>query len=170
MRTGYADQHTQADGFRAGLGLRIRNLSFDFAYAGFGELGNVYRYELSFRFGAPHPRLSPQEHNMLQQAQRAMRVGNYEHAALLANGLIELEPDYKKARQLFKMAMEGLDYQKRQATAQRFNPYAPSSKAPTNEQDDLEELLNIETSKAAQVDTPEFVPPHRAETLIKGMQ
>jgi len=155
LRTGYVANKTEGSGMRAGLGLRIKGLSFDYAYAGQGELGMSHRYELSFRFGEPRPILSAEERKILQQAKAAMRAQRYEQATLLFDSLIELEPRYQPARRYIKVAMAKLEGQQNQMVARQGKIYEPgindgAKKPALPEMDDLEQLLNIGQPKSAQ--------------------
>ena len=155
LRAGYVNSKTEGSGARAGIGLRIRGVSFDYAYAGQGELGMSHRYELSFRFGEPRPILTAEERKILQQAKAAMRAQRYEQATLLFDSLIELEPRYMPARRYIKVAMAKLEGQQSQMTARLGKVYNPSTdsgarKPALPEMDDLEQLLNIGQPKSAQ--------------------
>ncbi len=155
LRGGYVSNHTVGSGMRAGVGLRIKGISFDYAYAGQGELGMSHRYELSFRFGEPRPILTAEERKILQQAKAAMRAERYEQATLLFDSLIELEPHYKPARRYIKGAMAKLEKQQSEQLARQgktFEPGVSSSarKPALPETDDLEQLLNLGTPKSAQ--------------------
>ena len=148
---------------RAGIGLRIRGVSFDYAYAGQGELGSSHRYELSFRFGEPRPILTAEERKILQQAKAAMRQQRYEQATLLFDSLIELEPRYKPARRYIKVAMSKLEGQQSQMIARQGKIYQPGAEGGTRkpalpEMDDLEQLLNIGQPKSAQAPADNAAP------------
>ncbi len=155
LRAGYVNSKNEGNGIRAGLGLRIKGVSFDYAYAGQGELGMSHRYELSFRFGEPRPILTAEERKILQQAKAAMRQERYEQATLLFDSLIELEPRYKPARRYIKVAMSKLEGQQSQMLARQGKIYEPgqeggAKKPALPEMDDLEQLLNIGQPKSAQ--------------------
>ena len=155
LRTGYVNSKNEGSGLRAGIGLRIKGVSFDYAYAGQGELGMSHRYELSFRFGEPRPILTAEEGKILQQAKAAMRAGRYEQATLLFDSLIELEPHYKPARRYINVAMAKLEGQQGKMVARQGRIYTPSAqggvkKPALPEMDDLEQLLNIGTPHSAQ--------------------
>jgi len=155
LRTGYVNNKTEGSGIRAGIGLRIKGVSFDYAYAGQGELGMSHRYELSFRFGEPRPILTAEEGKIFQQAKAAMRAGRYEQATLLFDSLIELEPHYKPARRYINVAMAKLEGQQGKMVARQGRIYTPSAqggvkKPALPEMDDLEQLLNIGTPHSAQ--------------------
>jgi hypothetical protein len=154
LRAGYVDNKNEGSGVRAGIGLRIKGVSFDYAYAGQGELGMSNRYELSFRFGEPRPILTAEERKILQQAKAAMRAERYEQATLLFDSLIELEPLYKPARRYIQVAMAKLEGQQSQMIARQGKIYEPSAEGGTRkpalpEMDDLEQLLNIGQPKSA---------------------
>jgi hypothetical protein len=154
LRGGYVKNHTEGLGARAGIGLRIKGVSFDYAYSGQGELGMNHRYEISFRFGEPRPILSPEERKILQQAKAAMRQERYEQAVLLFDSLIEMEPHYKPARRYIKVAMAKLEGQQAQMIARQGKSYDPvmggQRKQALPEMDDLEQLLNMGTPRSAQ--------------------
>ncbi len=155
LRTGYTNNHLEGSGIRAGVGLRIKGISFDYAYAGEGELGMANRFELAFRFGEPRPILTPEERKILNQAKAAMRNDRYEQATLLFDSLIELEPHYRPARRYMKVAMAKLEGQQSQMLARQGTIYDPNAASANHkpalpEMDDLEQLLNMTTPKAAQ--------------------
>jgi hypothetical protein len=57
VRTGYQLGHGQDQlgsslvGFSAGVGFEFKNLTFDYAYVPFGDLGTTQRISVGFRFG-----------------------------------------------------------------------------------------------------------------------
>src|SRR5262249_18039351 len=117
LRTGYANNHTESNGLRAGFGLRVRDISFDYAYSSYGDLGLTHRYELTYHFGEIRPRLSPEERRILRQAKRAIREERYGEATMLVDSLIRLEPNYKMFRHLFKTALNGNEMQEKSASS-----------------------------------------------------
>ena len=168
LRAGYQNSKDEGNGIRAGIGLRIKGVSFDYAYAGQGELGMSNRYELSFRFGEPRPILTAEERKILQQAKAAMRSERYEQATLLFDSLIELEPRYQPARRYIKVAMSKLEGQQSQMVARQGRIYQPdveggARKPALPEMDDLEQLLNIGQPKAAQAPGNNAAPSAQQE-------
>jgi hypothetical protein len=163
LRAGYTDNKNEGSGIRAGIGLRVKGISFDYAYAGQGELGMSNRYEMSFRFGEPRPILTAEEAKILQQAKAAMRAGRYEQATLLFDSLIELEPHYKPARRYVNLAMAKLEGQQSQMTARQGHIYEPTleggvKKPALPEMDDLEQLLNLGQPHSAQAPADKTSP------------
>ncbi len=155
LRAGYLNSKAEGMGMRAGIGLKIKGVSFDYAYAGQGDLGMSHRYELSLRFGEPRPILTPEERKILQQAKAAMRQERYEQATLLFDSLIELEPRYKPARRYMKVALGKLEGQQAQMLSRQGKIFQPgveggARKPALPEMDDLEQLLNIGQTKSAQ--------------------
>jgi len=163
LRAGYVNSKNEGNGMRAGIGLRIKGVSFDYAYAGQGELGMSHRYELSFRFGEPRPILTAEERKILQQAKAAMHQQRYEQATLLFDSLIELEPRYKPAQRYIKVAMSKLEGQQSQMLAKQGRIYQPGQdggvrKPALPEMDDLEQLLNIGQPRSAQAPSKSPAP------------
>jgi len=154
IRTGYVKDDNEGSGIRTGAGLRIRGVSFDYAYASGGELGLTHRYELSFRFGEPRPILTAEEYQILKEAKAAMRQGRYDRATLLFDSLIEMVPNYKPARRLVKVAMANMEGQQKDMLAKQGDVYdvgdvKSTKKASLPDLDDLEQLLNVGQTKAA---------------------
>lgn len=155
LRTGFVKNEVEGSGIRAGIGLRVKGVSFDYAYTGQGELGMTHRYELSLKFGEPRPILTPEERKILQQAKAAMRNERYEQATLLFDSLIELAPNYKPARRYVKQSMAKLEQQQGQMLARQGQNIDPSTMGTARRQalpemDDLEQLLNLGTPRTAE--------------------
>ncbi len=51
LRVGYDDRNDAGEGLTAGLGIRVSDLSFDYAYVPYGDLGQNHRASLTYRFG-----------------------------------------------------------------------------------------------------------------------
>jgi hypothetical protein len=159
LRAGYAATHTEGSGARTGVGLRFKGIDFNYAYAGYGELGMSNRFEISFKFGEPRPILTPEERKILSEAKAAMRDGRYDRAVLLFDSLIEMEPNYKPARRLIKVAMAEMETQQREMLARQGKQYnAEANKAEVkpglSDLEDLEQLLQLTTPKSAEVKPP----------------
>jgi len=104
LRIGYAGTDQEGSGLTAGLGLKIKDFSFDYAYSSYGDLGMTQRYEISMRFGVIQPRLTPEERTLFKRAKLALARGYYEEAALLFDSLMTMEPDYRPFRRYFQLA------------------------------------------------------------------
>ena len=173
IRAGYSGNKNEGSGIRTGLGIRIKGVSFDYAYASGGELGITNRYELSFRFGEPRPILSAEEYQILREAKAAMRQGRYDRATLLFDSLIEMEPHYKPAQRMIKTAMAGMEGQQKEMLAKQGAVYdegnaQTAKKGSLPDLDDLEQLLNVGQTKSAAVMQP--VPEQNAPANAGGQQ
>lgn len=51
LRVGYDDRNDAGEGLTAGLGVRVSDLSFDYAYVPYGDFGQNHRIALTYRFG-----------------------------------------------------------------------------------------------------------------------
>jgi hypothetical protein len=144
LRTGYAHTDTEGSGIRAGLGLRVRDLSFDYAYASYGDLGLTHRYELTYRFGEVRKRLDPEERKLLRQAKKAIREERYGQAVLLLDSFMKVAPKYKPAQKLYRTALKGNEMQENLAKGQNnFNVLSVHKRQQETLPDlnDLEQLL-----------------------------
>jgi len=119
LRVGYAGTDQQGNGLRAGIGLKVKDFSFDYAYSGYGDLGMSHRYEVSWRFGTIHPILTPEERALLRRAKLAMAQERYGEATMLFDSLIKMEPRYRPARRLIKTTMRDLEGQEREEAMTR---------------------------------------------------
>jgi len=147
LRAGYAGNHAESNGLRVGLGLKVKDLSFDYALTQNGDLGLSNRYELTYRFGAVRPLLTPEERQILRRGKQALARQDYDQAVLLFNSLIEMEPRYMPVRKLIKTAMAGGERQGRYANVKyRYDPDRHGLARPDNnpgEVVELEQLLSL---------------------------
>jgi hypothetical protein len=111
LRAGYVGTNQEGNGLRAGIGLKIKDLSFDYAYSAYGDLGMSHRYELSMRFGPILPRLTPEERAIFKRAKLALMNEDYSQAVLLFDSLITMEPKYGPFRKYTQMAMNHFERQ-----------------------------------------------------------
>jgi len=149
LRAGYAADHSESNGLRAGLGLHAGNVGFDYAFSQFGDLGMINRFELSLRFGTIRPVLTPEERKILRRGKQAMLQGRYEEAVLLFDSLIQMEPRYKPVRRLVKQAMRGNEAQEKLVKAANNFKYYPSKGTALGDDPalgDLEKLLGLDDS------------------------
>ncbi len=148
LRAGYAGSHTESSGVRAGLGLKIKDLAFNYAFSPYGDLGMTHRYELSMKFGTIRPTLTPEMRRMLHQAKVAMAQERYGEATMLLDSLIRMLPTYRPFHKLIKTAMVG--YEKQENIAKRSGQvnfaelgHRKSMQDDKTEQQELESLLNL---------------------------
>ena len=151
LRTGYVGDGQEGNGLRLGIGLKIRDLSFDYAYSHYGDLGMAHRYELVYRFGPVRPMLTPEEREMLRKAKLAMAEGRYNEATLLFDSLITLEPSYKMFRKYMKVAMKGYEGQEHEM-AKMDQPFHMNLYGTKDEKADpeMKELAGMLTQENAQ--------------------
>lgn len=148
LRAGYAGNGTESNGIRAGLGLKIKNVSFDYAFSPYGDLGLTHRYELTFRFGAIRPMLTAEMRKMLRQAKLAMADGRYGEATMLLDSLIRMEPRYPLFHRMIKTAMTGYEGHEKLAKNSKNIDLSllngkTSVKEDISEVQELESLLNM---------------------------
>jgi len=111
LRAGWVDSNQEGNGLRAGLGLKVKDVTFDYAYSSYGDLGMSNLFEASIRFGTIRPTLTPEERDILRRGKLALAEQRYGEATLLFNSLYELEPNYRPAKRLLAMAMKGYEVQ-----------------------------------------------------------
>ena len=77
LRLGYTDSNDLGKGLRLGLGLKLREFLFDYAYGGFGDFGATHRIELSLRWGEKMRQLNKEQRAVLKEANRLGSQGDY---------------------------------------------------------------------------------------------
>ncbi|OGR92118.1 MAG: hypothetical protein A2992_04905 [Elusimicrobia bacterium RIFCSPLOWO2_01_FULL_59_12] len=165
LRGGYSGEDVEGNGLRAGIGLRLGDFSFDYAFSDVGDLGLAHRYEVCYRFGAIRPLLSPEMRKMLRQAKRAIREERYARAVLLLDALIKMEPRYKLFHRLAKGAMRGNEAQERLAASNQYKYGGRNTKSAVEtaydrtERQELEDLLNTTETGVLQVSVPQEKKP-----------
>jgi hypothetical protein len=92
LRLGYAGANNEGRGLRLGLGLKLREFLFDYAYGGFGDFGATHRIELSLRWGEKMRQLNREQRAILREARRAGNEGDYIREILTMNELLEKDP------------------------------------------------------------------------------
>jgi hypothetical protein len=93
LRLGYAGSNDEGKGLRMGIGLKLREFLFDYAYGGFGDFGATHRIELSFRWGEKMHQLNSEQRAILKEANRAGEKGDYIQQILTMNELLEKDPN-----------------------------------------------------------------------------
>ncbi len=92
LRLGYAGSNDEGKGLRLGVGLKLREFLFDYAYGGFGDFGTTHRIELSLKWGEKMKQLNREQRAILKEAKRAGDQGDYIQQILAMNELLEKDP------------------------------------------------------------------------------
>lgn len=106
LRVGYRSQDDLGPGIRAGMGLKIKLLQFDYGMSLMGAFGVSHRAGFTYRFGAPverTPEPSPQQKmadKAVRQAKHLVAEKRYLEALLEINRALDLDPRSPEALQL----------------------------------------------------------------------
>lgn len=73
LRLGFRTGQDVGSGFRAGVGFRLKRVSVDYAYAGFGELGVMQRMGLTMRLGGSAKSAPPESVDRYRREERENR-------------------------------------------------------------------------------------------------
>jgi hypothetical protein len=92
FRLGYTDSNDVGRGLRLGMGLKLREFLFDYAYGSFGDFGVTNRIELSYKWGEKIHQLNKEQRAVLKEAKRAGDQGDYVQQILAMNELLEKDP------------------------------------------------------------------------------
>src|SRR5207244_1583449 len=77
LRLGYIGSNDEGKGLRLGVGLKLRQFLFDYAYGGFGDFGATHRIELSLKWGEKIRQLNKDQRAILKEAKKAGDQGDY---------------------------------------------------------------------------------------------
>jgi hypothetical protein len=92
LRLGYSGANNEGKGLRLGMGLKLREFLFDYAYGGYGDFGATHWIELSLRWGEKMRQLNGEQRAILKEAKRAGDQGDYIRQILTMNELLEKDP------------------------------------------------------------------------------
>jgi hypothetical protein len=153
---GYAGTGQEGYGLRAGIGLKLKDFSFDYAYSGYGDLGLSHRYEVSMRFGAIVPRLTPEEREIYRRAKLAFLREDYSQATLLFDSLVVMEPKYKPFRRYVKASMNRFEQQEQARSFNKGDGLATVMYQRLSEDEETREIANLlaHTEEAATAAAP----------------
>lgn len=100
LRVGYKTGQDIGSGIRFGVGFRLSFMELDYAMAPFGALGNMYKFGLNLKFGAPAARTAPagtakrvEKAALITTKEKIEKLQNY------ANDYIELAKKNLEKRQ-----------------------------------------------------------------------
>lgn len=96
LRLGYAGANNQGQGLRLGMGLKLREFLFDYAYGSFGDFGATHRIELSMKWGEKTHLMNREQRAILKEAKRDGDNGDYIQQILAMNDLLEKDPTNDK--------------------------------------------------------------------------
>ena len=96
LRLGYIGSNDEGKGLRLGLGLKLQQILFDYAYGSFGDFGATHRIELALRFGDRMRQMSKEQRTLMREAKQMEKEGDYAHAELLWNDFMEMDPTNDK--------------------------------------------------------------------------
>jgi hypothetical protein len=108
LRGGYTSQGNLGDGLRLGAGLRLKTLQFDYAFASAGDLGQVHRIGVTFRFGTTPPDPLVMAQDWYQQGMKEYHRAHYSEALVDFNKALEVDPSHPEALQMMKATYEKL--------------------------------------------------------------
>ena len=140
LRLGYAGSNDEGKGIRLGVGLKLREFVFNYAYAGYGDFGATHRIELSLRWGEKMRQLNGEQRAILREAKRAGEQGDYIREILTMNELLEKDPTNDRILKKMIVAHEHmLSKELKEAVAQ--NPVDTQKEIPSPEEFALQDLV-----------------------------
>jgi len=99
FRAGYVTKGSRDtdSGLRFGVGLKSYGLSFDYAYSGLGDLGNVHKFGLTVNFDTTGGQGADTANRTFQRGIELFNQERYLEATLEFNKVLEIDPTNKEA-------------------------------------------------------------------------
>ena len=111
FRLGLRSGQDIGNGLRAGVGFKLKVIDLDYAYAGFGSLGQMHRVGISARLGGPVDTTAPAERTLqaiLDRGQRLLQEGRYYEAVIEFDQALQIDPGNRRALEMMRRANDKL--------------------------------------------------------------
>lgn len=111
FRLGYRTGQEIGSGFRGGVGFKLKVVEVDYAFAPFGELGQMQRVGLTVRLGGAVEATPPEERALkavLERGHRLFKEGRYYEAVLEYDRALTIDPGNRTALEGMRRANERL--------------------------------------------------------------
>lgn len=92
LRLGYDGSNDVGKGLRLGVGLKLRQFIFDYAYGGFGDFGATHRVQLAVQWGDRTKQLNLEQRRLLKEARRLGEQGDTTEEIVKLNDLLNQDP------------------------------------------------------------------------------
>ena len=92
LRLGYAGSNDEGQGLRMGVGLKLRQFLFDYAYGSFGDFGATHRVQLAMHWGERVKQLNIEQRKILKDAKRSGELGDYNDEIARLEELLQQDP------------------------------------------------------------------------------
>lgn len=112
LRLGYRTGQEIGTGFRGGVGFKLKAVEIDYAFAPFGELGQMHRLGLTVRLGGAVETTPPEERllsTVLERGHRLFKEGRYYEALLEYDRALGLDLGNRSALEGMRRANERLE-------------------------------------------------------------
>lgn len=112
LRLGYRTGQDIGLGFRGGVGFKLKAVEIDYAFAPFGELGQMHRMGLTVRLGGAVETTPPEERALsavLERGHRLFKEKRYYEALLEYDRALSLDPGNKPALEGMRRSNERLE-------------------------------------------------------------
>jgi len=138
LRLGYAGSNDEGKGLRLGVGLKLRQFLFDYAYGSFGDFGATHRIQLAMQWGERVKQLNIEQRKILKDAKRSGQLGDYTDEIARLDELLGQDPTNTRVlKQMIAAHDKMLAGELKEAVAQA----EPAEEIPDPEKMALKELV-----------------------------
>lgn len=113
LRVGYKTGDSEGSGIRAGAGIKMKGINLDYAFVGYGDLGDTHRIGVTVKFGEEAAvsvtgRRRVSVSKSMELGRKMYDDGRYKEAILEFNKVLEKDPGNKEAFEMMKKANDKL--------------------------------------------------------------
>jgi len=106
LRIGYISKENS--GLRTGLGIKISNFMFDYAYSPYGELGDSHRFSITLKLGKTDYEKKLEIEKYYQNGLKLYEEKRYPEAVFEFNKILEIDPSNSDALHMLRKCNENL--------------------------------------------------------------
>lgn len=108
LRMGFVTNQAEGIGLRFGVGIRLKRILVEYALAGFGGLGDMHRFGLSYRFGGALDISERTAQDFVTRGQSFLQQKRYYEAVTEFNQALEIDPGNPAALSSMRAALKGM--------------------------------------------------------------
>ena len=162
LRLGYDGSNDVGKGLRLGVGLKLRQFIFDYAYGGFGDFGATHRVQLAMQWGDRTKQLNVEQRRLLKEAHLLGKDGNTTEEIVKLNDLLNQDPNNERIlRQMIAANDAMLSSELKEAVAENDK----TEEIPDPEKMALKELVPGQEQVAQQASQSAVIDPLGLDNL-----
>lgn len=113
LRIGHGSSEDLDNGMRYGIGIKVDDINFDYAYAPYGELGDAHRFSLGFQFGRitrnrEEVLKDRKVSNLFSKGERQFKEGEIYEAGTTFKEVLLIKKEHKESKEYLERVLDSL--------------------------------------------------------------